>query len=344
VVRHPDEILTRTGILTIAGVLVVVIGVTACAVSGRIREKVSESERKGSLVAGLVISIASGVLAPMMNFGLSYGSEITNNARLAGAGEYDLVNAIWPVLLLGGFAANALYCAWLMARGSGWRTMIEVRPLVNIPLGLLMGLLWMGGLLMYGYASRMLGPLGLVLGWPITMGCTVLVANAWGIVTGEWTGAPKSAKLWVSAGVALLIGGVALISAASGQQVPQVDRVDFEALRSPIIFQGDDKLAYRDPAVVYHEGTFYLYFTLSEMAEDGGYYNMTALSKSRDLVEWSPPRSLTPRDRMLNHSSPGNVIRYEGKWIICLQTYPTPNLEQFGNNTSRIWIMRSDDL
>ena len=62
--------------------------------------------------------------------------------------------------------------------------------------------------------------------------------------------------------------------------------VDFGALRSPIIFQGDNKWAYRDPAAVYHYGAFYLYFTVSEM--DGQYfYNRTAMSTSRDLLHWS---------------------------------------------------------
>lgn len=122
------------------------------------------------------------------------------------------------------------------------------------------------------------------------------------------------------------------------------ERVDFSAIKSPIIFHGNEKYAYRDPAVVYYEGTFYMYFTLSEMASDGHYYNMTAMSKSTDLVYWTYPKIFTPRDRKLNYSSPGNVIRYDDKWIICLQTYPTPNGETFGNKTSRIWIMRSDDL
>jgi len=216
VVRHSEEMFTRTGLLTMTGALLVVLGVAGCAVAGRIRERAQGAGRRGSLVVGLLICIASGVMAPMMNFGLSYGSEIADNALRAGAGAIASLNAIWPVLLLGGFAANALYCAFLMIRnGSGWRPLVKVNPGANIPLGLLMGLLWMGGLLMYGSASRMLGPLGLVLGWPIMMGCTVLTANAWGVITGEWRGAPVSAKAWVAVGVALLVAGIAVISQAS---------------------------------------------------------------------------------------------------------------------------------
>ncbi len=121
-------------------------------------------------------------------------------------------------------------------------------------------------------------------------------------------------------------------------------KISWSDITSPIIFQGDSKFAYRDPAVVYHNQTFYLYFTLSESTADGGYYNMTAYSKSRDLIHWTFPRTITPRDRDLNYSSPGNIIRFDNQWLICLQTYPTPNLEKWGNQTSRIWIMRSNDL
>ncbi len=213
VAQHPEELLTRTGILTMIGVLVVVSGVAACALAGRIREIAKGAEQKGSVTTGLLICVASGVLAPMMNFGLSYGTEIVESAVLVGARPGDLANAIWPVLLVGGFAANALYCGWLM-RISGWRPLIEVNPTLNIPLGMLMGLLWMGGLLLYGYASRMLGPLGLVLGWPVMMGCTVLTANAWSAATGEWRGAPQSAILWITAGTLLLIAGICVISLA----------------------------------------------------------------------------------------------------------------------------------
>jgi len=119
---------------------------------------------------------------------------------------------------------------------------------------------------------------------------------------------------------------------------------DFKMIKSPILFEGDYKFAYRDPAVIYHKQVFHLYFTLVERAADGGIYLFTAYSTSEDLVHWTYPRKLTPRDRNLNFSSPGNIIRFDDQWIMCLQTYPTPNNETWGNATSRIWVMRSDDL
>ena len=146
-------------------------------------------------------------------------------------------------------------------------------------------------------------------------------------------------------------GGATAMFESEGNTLPALSafggfkkKIDFSQLTSPIIFRGDHKYAFRDPAAVYHNGAFYLFFTLSETATDGGYYNMTAFSTSSDLVHWTFPEIITPKDRNLNHSSPGNIIRFDGKWVICLQTYPTPNLETFGTKDSRIWMMRSSDL
>ncbi|MEK3721475.1 hypothetical protein [Paenibacillus sp. FSL H8-0034] len=113
---------------------------------------------------------------------------------------------------------------------------------------------------------------------------------------------------------------------------------------SPVLLQGNSRIAYRDPAALYHEGVFRLFFTLTETEPDGRIYMYTATSESRDLLSWSEPRKLTPRDRSLNYSSPGNVIRYQDRWVMCLQTYPRPNGEKYGNDSSRIWKMESEDL
>jgi hypothetical protein len=120
--------------------------------------------------------------------------------------------------------------------------------------------------------------------------------------------------------------------------------VDFAAIKSPIIFKGDAATAYRDPAAVYHDSVFRLFFTMVHKEDDGNVYLYTAVSKSADLVAWTPPKILTPRDRNLNFSSPGNLVRFGEEWVLCLQTYPRPAGEKFGNETARIWTMRSKDL
>jgi len=121
-------------------------------------------------------------------------------------------------------------------------------------------------------------------------------------------------------------------------------KIDFSAIKSPIILRGDSGVAYRDPTAIYHDGIFRLYYTMVTLQPDGKRYLVTAESRSKDLVDWSDPKPLTPLDLNKNFSSPGNIIRFGGKWVLCFQTYPTPNGEKYANNDARVWIMRSDDL
>ena len=120
------------------------------------------------------------------------------------------------------------------------------------------------------------------------------------------------------------------------------------SLESPIIFKGDDTTAYRDPAVIFYENVFYLFFTLVK-TEERSIYSYTAFCKSHDLKKWSSIKTITPRDQSLDFSSPGNIVRYKGEWILCLQTYPRPDYTadqkpRFGTADARLYVLRSKDL
>lgn len=136
----------------------------------------------------------------------------------------------------------------------------------------------------------------------------------------------------------------ALVSLACSPGAEPTSEISLEAIESPVIFRGDETTAYRDPAVLYHDGIFHLFFTWVRMDADGNHYWVVAKSRSHDLVHWSDPKALTPKDRNLNFASPGNVIRYEGEWLFCAQTYPTPSGEKHGNEDCRVWILPSTDL
>jgi hypothetical protein len=115
-------------------------------------------------------------------------------------------------------------------------------------------------------------------------------------------------------------------------------------LPSPVLFRGDARTAYRDPAAIYHHGWLYLYFTLMVTESDGRVYSYVAWSRSKDLRLWSVPQKITPRDQRLDYGSPGDLLRVKGEWILCLQTYPRPHGEKYGNGDARIWTMKSNDL
>lgn len=133
------------------------------------------------------------------------------------------------------------------------------------------------------------------------------------------------------------------------------DPLNLSALKSPVLFAGNESTAFRDPAAFYHQGACYLFFTYNTVDADGIVWWQTAWSKSIDLAHWTTPVAFTPKDRTKNFSSPGNIVRAGGDFVLCLQTYPTPLLKkrsqpggpvpvQYGDATARIWTMRSRDL
>lgn len=120
------------------------------------------------------------------------------------------------------------------------------------------------------------------------------------------------------------------------------------SLDDPRIFIGNDTTAYRDPAVIYADGVFHLYFTMVRTESDR-VFSYVAQSSSRDLKHWDAPQIITPRDQSLDFSSPGNIVRDGDEWVLCLQTYPRPGYlasrgVQFGNGDARLYTMRSRDL
>jgi len=115
-------------------------------------------------------------------------------------------------------------------------------------------------------------------------------------------------------------------------------------LHSPMLWAGTTAIAYRDPLLMWDGGNFRLFFSLATHDAAGKAFWQTAYSVSRDLRDWSPAVPITAHDRNYNFCSPGSITRYDGKWVLALQSYPTPHGEKFGNQDSRLWLMRSSDL
>jgi L-rhamnose-H+ transport protein len=211
---HRNQLFTTVGFLTLTGIGIILAGVSACARAGLLRETAGATQRsEGSFTTGLVICVLSGIGTTFMSLGLNEAAPIYVAAEALGASRAYSVNAVWPAMLAGGFTVNAAYCIFLMIRRrSAARFAHSV--LTNLSLALAMAVLWSGSNFVYGAGARGMGPLGLVLGWPIYMAAIVLTANAWGVLTGEWRGAGRRAAAWAVAGSLLLVAGISVIASA----------------------------------------------------------------------------------------------------------------------------------
>jgi sucrose-6-phosphate hydrolase SacC (GH32 family) len=146
-----------------------------------------------------------------------------------------------------------------------------------------------------------------------------------------------------AAGSVLLSGCV--LTGETSARTAKKSTIHWSAIPSPIIHEGTPTTAYRDPAALYHDEQFRLFFTHVTRADDGKYFWQVGETRSRDLINWTAPRLLTPRDQSLNYSSPGNVLRLKDRWVVCFQSFPTtPGNTVFANDEARIWTMESRDL
>ncbi len=117
-----------------------------------------------------------------------------------------------------------------------------------------------------------------------------------------------------------------------------------DSVKSSRLIYGDDTHAFRDPTVIHRDGIFHLYCTYVVTEAPGDIYIYTIHTASSDLVHWTEPEKLTPRNKALNYSSPGNVVEFGGQYLMCLQTYPRENGEKYCNEKARVYTMASDDL
>ena len=207
-VLHPDQLATARGAMLFLGLAIVIAGVALCSKAGMLKETALDRKRTGAFTRGLAISIASGIASPMFNFSVAFGDPISRQAARLGANPANASIAILAVAISSGFLVNAGYCLRLLLRNKSWKT---PHP-AGLLLTLLMGFLWMFGMFFYGIGQARLGPYGPVLGWPVFMTVIVLVANLWGIFTGEWRGAGARAWRYLAAGNALMIAALVVIS------------------------------------------------------------------------------------------------------------------------------------
>ena len=213
---HSEKIFTPGGMVILLGVFLVLLGVGICAAAGRKREAAlgKGATGKPSIGGGLVFCAISGVGSALVNIGLSYGKPLTDAAELSGASPMWAPNAVWLPLMCAGGVPNLIYCLYLLRKNrTGGRFGTSGTGAYWL-LAALMAFFWFGSTVLYGVATVELGPLGPVLGWPLFMSLIVITASAWGVATGEWRNTGKQPLRVMSAGVAVLVLAICVLSVA----------------------------------------------------------------------------------------------------------------------------------
>jgi L-rhamnose-H+ transport protein len=215
---HPEKLLTTGGLFTIAGVVLVIVGVTICAIAGRHREAAMaarDGRPKANMSQGLACAILCGFGAALVNFGLAFGGPLLDAAKRHGAAELWAGNAVWLPLMLAGSIPNFVYCVYLLRKNKSADRYARPGTASYWVLAAIMAFFWFASTALYGIATGKLGSWGTILGWPLFMSLIVITASVLGIVTGEWKGSGRRPVRIQVAGVAVLVVAVFVLASAS---------------------------------------------------------------------------------------------------------------------------------
>jgi L-rhamnose-H+ transport protein len=209
-VNNPQLLTAPKGLMVIASVVTLLVGVFLVAVAGKKRDSsrrpTGESGQKGRFAVGLAICIFSGIFSAMLNLAFAFSDNVKEAVLMTGANQAAAQNVVWMVTLAGGFVANGAYTAYLLFTNDTWYNFTLPKTWRFWIFGIGMGAFWYFGLIFYGRGTGDLGQLGTVIGWPLFMASIIFVSGIWGFVTGEWKNSSGAAKAFMLSGlVALLI-------------------------------------------------------------------------------------------------------------------------------------------
>ena len=234
---------STSGKVTLAGVAVCLFGIAVAALAGFTKEQEMPAEQKQksikefSFKKGIAVATFCGIMSACFAFALQAGKDI--NAASLAAGT----NKIWtglpalPVLLLGGFTTNFIWCLLLNIKNksgyqyfashvkqehahhggtgsgehgpgdvaaSGQVTDLKIPVLPNYLFSALAGTTWYFQFFFYTMGATQMGKYDFA-SWTLHMSSIIIFATMWGWIFHEWKGSSKKAHLLIGGGIATLV-------------------------------------------------------------------------------------------------------------------------------------------
>ena len=222
--NEPGKLVTTGGVWFLAAITVMICGIILCAVAGYLKESASRAPRekspKRTFRVGLAMCIVSGVLSGLVNFALIYGTEITKRAENSGANALSAINALWALVFSSNYLVNVGYCLYLLVRNGTVGSFFKGGTTVYWLRAMLMGVLWSGGVVVYGVGTRKLGKYGAFMGFPALLAVSMLTGNIVGWLGGEWKAAETRSSRAMLAGIGLLLTAIIFLANANRLMSP----------------------------------------------------------------------------------------------------------------------------
>jgi len=214
---------TSQVITILVGIAVILLGIVFNGRAGMIRSAAEKSSgasaESTSALTGIIIAVVGGILCTGFNVAL----EITANGMAAKniIGEMVVKNgndawlssvaSMFIVYVSGGLFVVP-YFVVMLTKKKLWGSFKVPEAGKNISMTGLMAALNFSASIVFAYSSFVLGSEGGSIGYAIFNTLSVVTAVSAGVLTKEWAGAPKAAKVSLYLGLAAMVGGVMVIA------------------------------------------------------------------------------------------------------------------------------------
>lgn len=253
---------TSSGRFILLGVFVCLIGIAFSGLAGMSKEReLSEEEKKATIqefhfTKGMLLATFSGIMSACFAYGLAAGKPLAaaTKAHLLSLGHSDLWQNL-PVLivvLIGGFATNFVWCAFLHIKNRSaheyftprirniaeisategvapWNPsqvtstsaatpatpqLTKVPLLSNYLLAAIAGVTWYLQFFFYSMGQTKMGRYDFS-SWTLHMASIIIFSTLWGITLHEWRGVSKRTRVFITLGLLLLVGSTVIIGYAN---------------------------------------------------------------------------------------------------------------------------------
>jgi L-rhamnose-H+ transport protein len=231
--RRWSEIPTHASIVILLGIAVCLVGVAICGRAGILRERGVDQNAPVSLVegsspaaklsltsksaaavfaVGLGWCILSGVLSAGNNLGYDFADRVAEEAVKLGTLPIYASLARFLVVYWGGYLAVLIFCGGKMLRLGTWRNYAGPGTGRDAALSFMMGALHFTSQIAYGAGAFYVGRLGTSVGFAVMISASIILANLFGFITGEWKTAVRTSVRTLCMGLLTLIAAVVILA------------------------------------------------------------------------------------------------------------------------------------
>ena len=192
---NAPDLMSTGGLVLMAGLAVMLLGVLLSSLAGFGRAKVlsdapsgpSSQGQQGRFTIGLLMAVIAGLTSAGISLCFVYGqAPIVEAMKAQGADTMSADVAVWAAALMGGAIVNIVFPAWIMTKKKNWGELLK-NPGETL-LATVIGIQFIVAVTLMGRGMLFLGAFGASVGFAIQQIMQIMGNQAVGFLSGEWKG------------------------------------------------------------------------------------------------------------------------------------------------------------